>query len=168
MNPHIPLGTDPNAFFEGVHPQIHKKLIEEIIALNSGKFQLTLKVQLRKDGPDGIEEYTDPVLYQKEEALLQVSEINEVLDKAFPHILETLEKWTQRCSECVVDRVQTLWLDITRYQQPLGGGSYIQLPVAVRNKKAVVNVKNKDDHCLSWALCSALFPAAYHAERPTK
>ena len=73
MNPHTPLGTDPNAFFEGVHPQIHKKLIEEIIALNSGKFQLTLKVQLRKDGPDGIEEYTDPVLHQKQEALLQVS-----------------------------------------------------------------------------------------------
>ena len=42
-------------------------------------------------------------------------------------------------------RVQTLWLDISRYQ-PLRGGSYIPLPAAVRSKKVVINVKNRDDH----------------------
>ena len=46
-----------------------------------------------------------------------------------------------------VDRIELLWLDIARYQ-PLRGGSYIPLPKAVQRKKAVVNVKNKDDHCL--------------------
>ena len=55
----------------------------------------------------------------------------------------------------MVDRVQTLWLDITRYQ-PLRGGSYILLPAAVRSKKAIINVKNRDDHCLRWALRAAL------------
>ena len=69
----------------------------------------------------------------------------------------------------VVDRVEVLWLDIARYQ-PLRGGSYIPLPAAVRLKKAVVNVKNKDNHCLRWALRSALFPVAHgqHAYRPSK
>ena len=57
-----------------------------------------------------------------------------------------------------VDRVEVLWLNIARYQ-PLRGGSYIPLPAVVRLKKAVVNVKNKEDHCLRWALRSALFPA---------
>ena len=163
----IPLGADPRAFLDDARPQIRKKLTEEVVALKGAKFQLALKVSLRKDRPDGAEEYTDPVLRHKQETLLRASEINEALDKAFPHILELLEKWTQRGSGWAVDRVETLWLDIARYR-PLRGGSYILLPAAVKNKKAAVNVKNKDDHCLRWALRSALFPAAKHPERPTK
>ena len=67
----------------------------------------------------------------------------------------------------MVDRVNTLWLDIPRYH-PLRGGSYIPLPAVVKNKKAVVNVKNRDDHCLRWALRSAMFQAAKDPHRPTK
>ena len=162
-----PHGTDPRAFLEGLRPQIRAKLEEEIKDLNGIKFQLALKVQLRKDNADGSEEYTDPVLRHKQDAILQNSEIEGALNQAFPTIQEPLEKWTQRGSGWVVDRVEVLWLDIARYQ-PLRGGSYIPLPAAVRLKKAVVNVKNKDDHCLRWALRSALFPARDHVDRPSK
>ncbi len=121
-----PLGADPLTFLEGVRPQIRQKLTEEILAIKGVKFQLALRVQLRKDRSDGGEEYTDPIIRHKQETILQAAgtaEINEVLDKAFPHILETLEKWTQRGSGWVVDHVSTLWLDIARYK-PLRGGSY--------------------------------------------
>ncbi|KAK3800107.1 hypothetical protein RRG08_015073 [Elysia crispata] len=131
------------------------------------KFQLALKVDLVKANPDGSEEYTDPVLRHKQEAVLQKSEIKAALQQAFPRLLETLEKWTQRGSGWAVEQVHTLWLDIARYQ-PLRGGSYIPLPAALQNKKAVVNVKNKDDHCLRWALRSALFQVAKDPQRPTK
>lgn len=161
-------GADPRAFLEGVHPQIQDKLKEELRALKGIKFQLAIKIQLRKDGPDGTEEYTDPVLRHKQEALLQTSEINDALDKAFPYILEILEKWTQRGSGWVVDRVLTLWLDIARYQ-PLRGGSYIPLSPACAAKKAVVNVKNRDDHCLRWAIRAARAnpQPPHHPERVT-
>ena len=160
-------GADPRASLEKMRPRIRKKLEEEIRALNGIKFQLALKVQLRKTGPNGTEEYTDLMLRHKQEAVLQANEIDEALDKAIPTIFETLEKWTQRGSGWVVDRVETLWLDIARYQ-PLRGSSYIPLPAAVRNKKAAINVKNKDDHCLRWSLRSALFPTAKDSQRPTK
>ena len=58
-----------------MRPQIRAKLEREIKALGGVKFQLALKVQLRKDNPDGSEEYTDPVLRHKQEAILQNSEI---------------------------------------------------------------------------------------------
>ena len=106
-----PHGADPRAFLEGVRPQIRAKLEEEIKALNGIKFQLALKVQFRKDNPDGSEEYTDPVLRHKQEAILQNSEIQGALNQAFPTIQETLEKWTQRGSGWVVDRVEVLWLN---------------------------------------------------------
>lgn len=66
-----------------------------------------------------------------------------------------------------MDRVEILWLGIAG-NQPLGGGSYIPLPAAVRNKKAVLNVKNKEDECLRWAFRSALFPAPDYVNGPTK
>ena len=160
-----PHGADPRAFLEEVRLQIWAKLEEEI--KNGIKFQLAPKVQLRKDNPDGSEEYTDPVLRHKQEAILQNSEIEGALNQTFRTIQVTLEKWTQRGSGWVVDRVEVLWLDIARYQ-PLRGGSYIPLPAAMRLKKAVVNVKNKADHCLRWALRSALFPARDHVDRPSK
>ena len=161
------LGADPLTFLEGVRPQIRQKLTEEILALKGVTFQLALNIHLRKDRSDGGEEYTNPIIRHKQETILQAAEINEVLDKAFPHILETLEKWTQRGSGWVVDHVNTLWLDIAR-NKPLRCGSYIPLPAAVQNKKAVVNVKNADDRCLRWALRSAMFPVAKDPQRPTK
>ena len=161
-----PQGADPRAFLEEVELQIQKKLDEELKALNGGlKFQLALKVDLEKANPDGSEEYTDPVLRHKQEAILQKGDIKAALHQAFPRVQETLEKWTQRGSGWVVDQVHTLWLDIARYQ-PLRGGSYIDLPAAVKSKKAVV--KNRDDNCLWWALRSAMFQVDKDPQRPAK
>ena len=86
--------------------------------------------------------------------------------------METHEKWARNKSGWAIDGVQTLWLNIARYQ-PLRGGSYIPLPAAVAAKNkggmAVLNVKNKDDNCLRWALRSALANPAlpHHPERTT-
>ena len=94
-----PSGVDIRAYIQEVEPRIHDKLEEEILALNGVKFQLALKVQLRKDNTGSSEEYTDPVLRHKQEALLQAaSEISKDLNKANPHLLRLLEKWTQRGS----------------------------------------------------------------------
>jgi len=59
-----------------------------------------------------------------------------------------------------------MWLDIAKYE-PLKGGSYIPLPKEVTNKKAVINVKNKDDNCLRWSIRAAMKypPPQHHPER---
>ena len=94
-----PQGADPRAFLIEVEHLIRKKLGEELKALNGGlKFQLALKADLVKVNPDGSEEYTDPILRHKQEVILQKSEIKAALQQAFPRLLETLEKWTQRGS----------------------------------------------------------------------
>ena len=162
-----PLSAYPTDVFEGVHPKIQQKLVDEILTLNGVKFQLALRIQLDKTNPDGSEEFTSPLLRHRQEVLLQADEIKDALDRAFRSILESLEKWTQKGSGWVVDRLQTLWLDITRYQ-PLRGESYIPLPAAVQNKKAVVYVKNQDDYCLRWSLRAALAHPSppHHPERP--
>ena len=161
-------GADPRTFLESMESQIREKLEEELRALGGGlKFQLAIKVDLVKVNLDGSEEYMEPVLRHKQEAVLQKNEIKAAFEEAFPRLLETLEKWTQRGSGWAVVQVRTLCLDIARYQ-PLRGGSYIPLPPELKSKKAVVNVKNTDNHCLRWALRSALFQAVDYSDRPAK
>ena len=101
--------------------------------------------------------YSEPIFRHKQEVLLQVNEIEESLDIAFPKILEQLESYMAEGSNWNFDRVQLLWLDIAKYES-LKGGSYIPLPSFLAKRKAIINVKNDDDNCLRWALKSALFP----------
>ena len=82
------------------------------------------------------------VLRHKQEAVFQDHEIDGTLDMAFAYIPEILEKWTNHCSGCEVDRVELLWLDIAHYRS-LRSGSYIPLPAALRNKQTLVNVNTK-------------------------
>ena len=102
------LDADPRAFLEGFRPQIHQTLTQELLDLKGVKFQLAVKVQLHKDNPDGTQEFTDPVLRHNQEPVLQADEIDGALDRAFPHIQELLEKWTQSGSGWVVNRVKLL------------------------------------------------------------
>ena len=57
-----------------------------------------------------------------------------------------------------------MWLDIAKYE-PFKGGSYIPLPKYLANKKAIINIKNKDNDCFRWAIKSALFPTDSHSDR---
>lgn len=48
------------------------------------------------------------------------------------------------------------------------GSSHLKLPKSIKNKKAVINVKNNDNECFKWAILSALHPAKIHPERVAK
>lgn len=46
-----------------------------------------------------------------------------------------------------------LLIRIHKYS-PLSGSSFIDLPKCVKNKKAIINVKNSDNMCFKWAILS--------------
>ncbi|XP_048478608.1 uncharacterized protein LOC119690408 isoform X2 [Plutella xylostella] len=48
---------------------------------------------------------------------------------------------------------------------PLRGSSYIDLPIDIKHKKAVLNIKNSDYECFSWAVLAGLYPVNKNAER---
>ena len=52
--------------------------------------------------------------------------------------------------------------------QPLRGNSYIPLPDKLKNKKAIINPRNKDNECFKWCITRALNPVERDAERITK
>lgn len=56
------------------------------------------------------------------------------------------------------ERVLRAYIKVEIYR-PIRGASYLPLPAWLANKKAVINVKNKDNQCLKWAIRAALFPS---------
>jgi len=58
----------------------------------------------------------------------------------------------------VVEAVLGAFVNIALYK-PFHGGRYKILPEKLKlNKNVIINVKNRDNQCLRWALCSPLFP----------
>ena len=96
---------------------------------------------------------------------MNADDIKESWDRAGRTILTSLEIWTQIGSGLFVDKVEILWLDIAKYQA-FKGVSYINLPEILKDKKAIINVKNtNDDDCLRLAIQSALFQVEQHSAR---
>ena len=56
----------------------------------------------------------------------------------------------------------TLYVDIW---DPLKANSYIDLPSELKNKKAIINMKNGDNKCFLWSVLRALNPTNNHPER---
>ena len=53
----------------------------------------------------------------------------------------------QHSSGWIIDRVHALGIELSKYQ-PIRGSTFIQLPSELRNKKAIVNVINRDQKCM--------------------
>ena len=49
--------------------------------------------------------------------------------------------------------------------RPLRASSYINLPKYIADKKACINVKNKDQKCFLWSVLAGLHPSKIHPER---
>ena len=68
-----------------------------------------------------------------------------------------IEAWSQRGSGWIIDEILEAFINVAEYQ-PLRSGSYMVLPPKLKNKKAILNIQNRDNQCLRWALRAALFP----------
>ena len=67
----------------------------------------------------------------------------------------------------VLDKIIKLDLHIHKYT-PIGGSTFIPLPHKLKIKKAILNVKNKDNKCFLWGVLSHLFKAKSNHDRVNK
>lgn len=83
------------------------------------------------------------------------------------NILKTVEEVIIKGSGFTLSEIKELSIQLN-YYQPLVGSSYIKLPDFLKNKKAIINVKNYDNKCFKYAILSALYPASKNADRLSK
>ena len=92
---------------------------------------------------------------------------NELLDEMIARISEVLANVQQNGSNWVFVKVNQLEIHLAEWR-PLGGSSFLPLPKKLKDKKAVINMKNDDDQCFKWCISRALHFTNDHPERVTK
>src|SRR5438552_17175590 len=65
-----------------------------------------------------------------------------------------------------IEKINFFTLKVFR-RRTMSGTSFQELPKFLKNKRCIVNVKNTDNRCFGYAICSARFPKEVHPERPT-
>ena len=103
----------------------------------------------------------------REEGMLErlVDSYKEGLERLVDSYKEEIARWQEMGSGWVEEGIKLAYLEVNKYA-PIRGGLYIPTTSKLRNKHAIINVKNKDDECIRWAIRAALFPAQTHGDRP--
>ena len=99
--------------------------------------------------------------------ILEGTDESAVYDGSVQTIEERIQNFNQRGSNWRFERVLSLDIHFTDFI-PLRGSTFIPLPKKIRDKKAVINMKNDDDQCFKWSVTRARHLVDVHPERITK
>ena len=158
-------GMNPLQFLNNIEPT----LIDFLNFHKGIKFRLILVCILerqeynKKDGIRNIENikaYFNSETHQN----LRFSDTEKLLKTCFDSILAKIESYTADGSLWYVKEIVQLEIHTTEHN-PTKGGSYIDLPSWIKDKKAIINIKNKDDKCFLWCILRYLHPKEKNEER---
>ena len=131
------------------------------------KIMLYLYVIMKREQPGEPEPKTDKFAFHSKGLKLVLEGTNEVdtYDEMAAEILEEIDMTEMaEGSGWVFVKVEKLVLHTTKWDI-VNAGSYIELPKALKDKKAIINMKNQDDKCFMWSVLRALNPKDKNAER---
>lgn len=145
-----------------------EKIIGKIQENGNSKAMIHLILIMKKINPaTGVVTEKEGHFWSKSEVILAGSNLEETYNMMMAKVLDSVSKYQKEGSGWTVGSVVSLQLHLTKYL-PLKGSSYVDLPKPLMEKKAIVNVQNKDQSCFKWSVTRALFPCKHHQERITK
>ncbi|KAL9954681.1 hypothetical protein ACROYT_G042247 [Oculina patagonica] len=144
-------------------------LKSEIDDLQMIKASFGLEVKFSKE-TNGVTQHMEHYFREREPQVFtkyKKKEIKPNFDKFIEKAKGEIESWSERGSGWVIERITEAYINVARYQ-PLRGGNYLPLPKNLAKKKAIINVQNRDNECLKWALKALFFPTGKDPQRPSK
>ena len=91
-----------------------------------------------------------------------VHEIEEQLNEVNQKILSAFTSYQKEGNGSMLSEILHLDLSVAQYK-PLKGSSYLPLPKTLNNKKAIINIENKNNKCFMWSVLAALHPVPYRS-----
>ena len=143
-----------------------KDLFNDLLNETKGfKYQITVKVLLKKYKPNGEIEFT-PVYFNSSTKTIINNRFK--LEHAFQEILYRIDAWINKGSGWIIESIESQYINISTYR-PLVGSSYIDLPIELKHpKKGLINIKNNDQKCFLWYHVRHINPLKEHPERTKK
>ena len=89
----------------------------------------------------------------------------EVYEEQIESVNKKLGRFNEMGSGWRLEKIIEINLNLARYPPIRGGNSFADTPAGLRDKKAIVNVQNKDHLCFLYSILAQLHPAKDHAYR---
>ena len=145
-----------------------KNSIIRVLDSNRGiKAILYFNCIMRREGSGGVirQEF---YFHSAIKIILENTDVEEV----FIEMVDEIETAIQRTENAegsgwVLESIIDIKLHTAEWN-PLNAGSYMELPEYLKNKKAIINMKNQDDKCFLWCVLRALNPVEKHKARVDK
>ncbi|CAH3016600.1 unnamed protein product [Porites evermanni] len=158
-------GLKPEEFFEN----INETLVDFFTYHRNIKFKLVLVCLMEKqeiEKTQGIIDIKEDKAYFNSPTFnnLESDDVQRLIDISKETILGQMEAYSEKGSNWVFKEVVKFEIHTVEYN-PNKGSSYIDLPSWIKNKKAIVNIKNKDDKCFLWCILRYLHPKESQEER---
>ena len=100
--------------------------------------------------------------------ILENTDVEEVFNEMVDEIEASVQKAENaEGSGWVLESIIDIKLHTAEWN-PLNAGSYMELPAYLKNKKAIINMKNQDNECFKWCVLRALNPVENHKDRVDK
>ena len=158
----------------GINPveylnRVHATLVDFLINNRNIKFKMVLvclmeRITVKTDR--GVEAVEESKSYFSSNTYKNFKSTNpeKLTQKCFSKILRDVEEYNSNGSGWYFKEVLKLEVNTVEFN-PTKGSSYISLPGWISNKKAIVNLKNKDDKCFLWCILRYIHPKESHEER---
>ena len=87
--------------------------------------------------------------------IYNIGDFHRSLDQSVHVLANKLDVWTHNGSGWAVQLLKGVHLNFYRYR-PLSGSTYLKTPQGLIQKRAINNIKNKDNRCFLWSVLSAI------------
>ena len=156
---------DPISFLKDATPAITNIMISN----RNIKVMLYLNCIMKQISSDGFTQEKQFAFHSKNnKIILESTDVYEVYQEMINEIEEEIQKVEHaHGSGWSFVKVENLVLH-TSIWNPVNAGSYIDLPPFLKNKYAIINMKNEDNKCFKWCVLRALYPKNKNAERIDK
>ena len=157
-------GFDPQSFMDGARENITGLLRNN----RNIKVKLILKCYMISERDNLIKDFP---FHSEIEINLEGTNVNEIYTTMTDTILERIANLINGSSGggsgWIFYKIIKLELHTVSYR-PLRGNTWVSLPKELADKKAIINMKNKDNKCFMWSVLRALNPTNNHPERIDK
>ena len=157
-------GFDPQSFMDGAR----ENMIGLLRNNRNTKVKLILKCYMISERDNLIKDFP---FHSEIEINVEGTNENEIYTTMTDTILERIANLINGSSGggsgWIFYKIIKLELHTTSYR-PLRGNTWIPLPKELSDKKAIINMKNKDNKCFMWCVLRALNPKNDNSERVDK
>ena len=133
------------------------------------KVQCIFRPEMIQNRISGEDELSDPFFPSRHKENLGNN--FDIVEEMIQEMMEAMENYNKRGSNWVFKRVIRLNVNFVRWNplggKPLSGSAWIPLPTKLANKKAVINMINRDNMCFKWCIARAANMCESHPERIT-